>query len=103
MSPPALSGGQVLSAGSHPGRKPQGPPPSEGKIPCWKAHPCRQRPQVKSVGEVGVCVWGGARGRLEELAPTAVPPEVPAQRPSPVLPPGQIWNRACGLGEKVGP
>lgn len=63
---PALSGGQALAAGSHPGRKPQGPPPSEGKIPVPEGPP-QPAADPKSccvcvcVGEVGVG-GGSAQG-----------------------------------------
>lgn len=99
---PALSGGQALSAGSHPERKPQVRPLRKGKYPGWKAHPSRQRPQIVRVGEVGVVRQSASR--LEELTPTEAPPGAARNScPSPLLPPGQIWNRTCGPGEKVGP
>lgn len=58
---PALSGGQALAAGSHPGRKPQGPPPSEGKIPVPEGPP-QPAADPKSCC-VCVCVcWGNGGG-----------------------------------------
>lgn len=58
----ALYGGQALSAGSHPGRKPQGPPPSERKIPLPEGPPQQAGPQIMRVcvGKVGVLGRGQA-------------------------------------------
>ena len=60
---PALSGGQALAAGSHPGRKPQGPPPSEGKIPVPEGPPQPAADPKSCCVCVYVCWGSGGGGR----------------------------------------
>lgn len=79
---PALSGGQALAAGSHPGRKPQGPPPSEGKIPVPEGPP---QPAADPKSSVCVCWgsggWGGVERREAGRTDSAAMP--PGGVPSP--------------------
>lgn len=60
VSSPRPLWGQAFSAGSHPGRKPQGPPPSEGKIPWQRPTPAGRDP--KSC----VCAGGSGGTRAED-------------------------------------
>lgn len=94
---PALSGGQALSAGSHPGRKPQGPPPSEGKI-LWPKGP----PQEAADPKPCVCWGSGGSGAQDKQSLWEVLQQQP--QPSSCLHQGKhIWNRACGSGREDGP
>lgn len=103
---PALSGGQALSAGSHPGRKPQGPPPSEGKI-LWPQGPPQEAVDPKSC----VCWGSGGSGvegnRLKELnPPTGSPGGSCNSCPSPSAASTRANTSGTGhvgLGERVGP
>lgn len=87
-----LYGGQALSAGSHPGRKPQGPPPSERKIPLPEGPPQQAGPQIMCV-----CWKSGGAGqrtsRLEELTPTVVPRKGDCLRQLPHTPCRLHWGK----------
>lgn len=84
-------GGQVLSAGSHPGRKPQGPPPSEGKIPR------REGPPLQAATPSPACRGSGGAGG------TGPPGSACPSAPAPCCLQGKSGTGRAGLGEKGGP
>lgn len=105
VSSPRPLWGQAFSAGSHPGRKPQGPPPSEGKIPWQRPTPAGRDPKsCVCAGQVEVL--GQRTSRLEGLASTAGPPGGACSScPGPTAASTRANTSGAGrvgLGEKVG-
>lgn len=100
---PAFSGGQAFSAGSHPGRKPQGPPPTEGKIPWRRPTPAGSDPKSCVLGKWGYGAEAKQAGRPDFHSGASR--RCLRQLPLSLQPPWgkHIWNRVCGHGREGGP